>query len=81
MVILLSGMSACTVIIIYNVMTPFLFQKIIGLSAQEYGLVSIVIGFPYWLGNFVNMKFVKKTGDKILMLLGAFIIVLAGIFF
>jgi MFS transporter, DHA1 family, 2-module integral membrane pump EmrD len=77
---LLGGMSAYAVVVAYNVMTPFLFQNVIGLSAQEYGLISIVIGFPYWLGAFLNAKFVKKIGAKFFMLVGAAIIIIAGIF-
>ena len=75
---LLGGMSAYSVVIAYNAMTPFLFQKTIGMSAQDYGIISIVIAIPYWLGAYLNKRLVKKIGPKFFMLVGAVVIIISG---
>ena len=67
-------MSVYSVVIIYNVMTPFLVQQQIGLSAQSYGLLSIVIAAPYWLGAFCNTKLLKLLSSRFMTVSGGVII-------
>lgn len=78
-IFLIGGLCAYSVVTAYSVMTPFLFQKTIGMSVHEYGLLSIVVAIPYWLGAFISKKLVKKTGTKFFMYIGSLIIIISGI--
>ncbi|HJO94601.1 MAG TPA: MFS transporter [Victivallales bacterium] len=41
-------------IIVFNVLGPFLFQKIFHLTAYQYGTVTLIIGCVYMLATFIN---------------------------
>ncbi len=73
------GMSVYAVVVIYNVMTPFLIQQHIGLTAQAYGMLSLVVAFPYWLGAVCNTKLLARLKARFMMLSGVVIIVVSSV--
>ena len=72
------GMCAYSIVLIYNVMTPFLVQQGMGWSAQAYGFLFIAIAFPYWLGSFCNSRMVTRFLPKIMVQAGLILIISAA---
>ena len=76
---LLGGFFAYSVVVAYNVMTPFLMQNILNISATNYGYLALLIGIPYYLASSYNKKLVLKFGIRPIFVLGYILVILAGI--
>lgn len=76
---LFCGIFAYSVIISYNVMTPFLIQNKLEYSSKSYALLAMLLSIPYYLAAVFNRKFVLKYGVDIIFFLGISLIILSGI--
>lgn len=85
---LFGGVSAYSIIIAYNTVTPFLFQKTLGYSSSTYGWLTFIIAVVYYLSTTVNRILIKrfeihhilKTGIA-LMFIAGFSMLLPKVFF
>ena len=59
-----------SILVIFNVVAPFLIQVDLGYSAVVYGRVALVLGLSYFLGNFSMRTFVGRVGSPRLILIG-----------
>jgi len=76
---LFGGILAYSVVVAYNVMTPFLIQQVLGYPANIYGWLAILIAVPYYAAAVANRSLVLKYGNKIIIAIGIILMVLAGI--
>lgn len=77
--LLLGGLFGYIVIIAYNIMTPFLIQKTLGYSTIIYGWLSLFVAFPYYIAASINRRLVLEFGTEPIFIMGALLIVLAGL--
>lgn len=62
-----------TLMLCYLTMSPFLFQKVIGLNPVQYGWLAAISGSGMVLGNVLNGNYVERFGVKRLLRYGALI--------
>jgi len=68
---------AYSCVILYMVVTPFLYQHVLGLSAIEYGWLSIFNAGAISIGSFINGGLVMRLGTKCMLRSGIYLL-LAG---
>lgn len=68
-----------SVMVLFSIMTPFLFQSIYHLKPSYYGLLALVFGLFYTIGVFLNSRFVARVGTVKLMQFGNYGILSGGI--
>ena len=66
-------------IIAYITISPFLFQDLLGLTASEYGYLSLLNGAVIVLCGFINTKLIKRFKSEQLMLINMYVLLSAGI--
>jgi len=76
---LLGGTSAYSVVIAWNVLTPFLIQVHFGYSADAYGLMSLLIAIAYYLAAHYNRSLVMKFHLGKIFLVGTILIAFSGL--
>lgn len=64
----------------YLTTSPFLFQKVLGLSPSKYGMLSLYIGASVLIYGYINTKLIKYFSLQKIIFFGASIIILAGMF-
>lgn len=62
----------------YLTASPFLFQEVIGLSPAQYGSLSLYVGATVFTTGYINLKLIKYFKVTQILLLGGFLVVLAG---
>jgi DHA1 family 2-module integral membrane pump EmrD-like MFS transporter len=77
--LLLAGLFAYSVVVAYNIMTPFLIQHGFKISATNYGYLGLLIGLPYYCGSIFNKNLVLKLGIEPVFILGYILIIFAGL--
>lgn len=55
----LSLMFAWSIIITFSLIGPFLFEEVLGFSARDYGLIALIVGAGFLLGNVINLILMK----------------------
>jgi len=63
----------------YVTVSPFLFQKVLGLSPSEYGNLSIYMGAGTLLYGFINTRLIKYFSLERAVLTGAIIVISSGV--
>jgi DHA1 family 2-module integral membrane pump EmrD-like MFS transporter len=76
---LVGGVLAYAVVIAFNTMAPFLFQKTLGYSASFYGWLSFSMAVSYYLGTIVNRKFMHTLSPKNMIKIGLLFIFFSGL--
>lgn len=76
---LLGGVLAYSVVIAYNVMTPFLIQGVLGYSAEAYGWMSLCMAVFYFLAAYMNRSLVLRYHMGKIMGLGLVLIAIPAI--
>lgn len=76
---LLGGLFAYGVVIVYNVMTPFLIQNILGYSAEIYGWLAFLVAIPYYTAATINRKLVFKFGSGYIVGFGIALVIFSGL--
>lgn len=76
---LFGGLFAYGVVMSYNIMTPFLFQKFFNVSETSYGYLALLMGASYYIAAASNKKLVLTFNIKTLFNFGCLLIVLSGI--
>lgn len=76
---LLVGVMAYSVIVVYNTMTPYIVEKLLGHSASFYAWLTFTIAAIYYLGTSLNRKLVPYYSIKTLIRAGLVLIILAGL--
>ncbi|ODN43077.1 multidrug effflux MFS transporter [Piscirickettsia litoralis] len=66
-------------IMAYGTVTPFLFQKVLGLSAQAYGELSLCLAAGLFVGSFLNTRLVARYATPTLIIIGYSITLVAGL--
>ncbi|MBN2479568.1 MAG: multidrug effflux MFS transporter [Parachlamydiales bacterium] len=61
-----------SMIVVFNVVGPFLIQNILKYSAVDYGHFALFLGMGYFLGNFSNQFFIKYFKPRNLTFFGIF---------
>ncbi len=82
------GSLIYAMLVVFNVVAPFLIQATLQYSAIAYGRIALLLGFGYFLGNFINRWIIHHvSSEKIVLisLLGAttmsMIMAVAGLMF
>lgn len=75
---LIGGFFAYSVVMAYNIMTPFLFQQIFLLTPSEYGYVALCMGIPYYVAASMNRSLVLKYGVGPMFIIGYTLIIFSG---
>ncbi len=76
---LIAGVFAYSVLVSYNVMTPFLIQKELGFSADAYGWMTLFVSIFYFFAAYFNKSLVMKFHLGKIMMCGTILIALSGI--
>lgn len=76
---LIAGVLAYGVVITYNTMAPFLFQKTLGYSASFYGWLTFMIAISYYAATSANRIFLKRFTTNTMIKSGLTLIFLSGI--
>ncbi len=76
---LLGGVFAYSVVISWNVLTPFLIQTHFSYSAKAYGWMSLLIAAAYYISAHFNRSLVIKFHFGNIFIFGALLIGLAGL--
>lgn len=74
----LGGFCAYCIIVLYNIVTPFLIQGGFGFSSSQYGYLAVLIGVPYFIAASINKTLVMKTSVYFSCLIGGGMITLSG---
>lgn len=64
---------------VFSVMAPFIIQERLGYSASSYGLMALLVGLGFFVGNALNNFLVKVISPKRIIALGVGIIVLFSV--
>ncbi|MCI5052035.1 MAG: multidrug effflux MFS transporter [Simkaniaceae bacterium] len=75
----LCGCLSFAGILAFFTVSPFLFQKTLGLSAAEYGLLPILLALGLAIGGVINSIFVRKFGRHHLLVCGVVMLFLGGL--
>lgn len=75
---LIGGVLAYGVVIVYNVMGPFLFQDSMGYLPVQYGFLTFFIAISYYLGTSLNRYLIDRLLMNTILKIGLFMIVLSG---
>ena len=76
------GLMACLVfagISGYIAVSPFLFQNVLGLSAEDFGFLSFIIGGSVFIGSLINMICANRVHTYFILLIGILLQVASGI--
>lgn len=76
---LVGGVAAYGVIIAYNTMTPFLFQKTLGYSPVAYGWLTFIIAAVYYTSTSSTRFFLRTFNSNTLIKAGIALMLIAGI--
>lgn len=66
-------------IVVFNVISPFLIQNVLGYSALAYGHIALFMGFGCFLGSIFNRFIIKKASQNIIIISGILIILLSSL--
>lgn len=66
--------------IIYYLVSPFLFQKDLGLSPDQNGWIYILVAICYFLGAFITSRITKTISDEKTIVLGLYCCTISAIF-
>lgn len=67
------------IMIVFSIVGPFLLQKVLHLSAVEYGKIALLIGLSYLIGTTVNSHLVKIFSIYHLLMLGIGLMLISSI--
>ncbi len=67
------------VMMLFNVMTPFLFETQLGMSAQMYGMMALIYGAAYFIGAMINVRLLKWLTVNTLITTGLWIFLLSSL--
>jgi len=76
---LISGVMAYGVMIAYNTMAPFLFQKTLGYSPSIYGWLTFLVAITYYAGTSTNRSLIRRLDHREVITIGLCLILLAGL--
>lgn len=76
---LVGGTAAYSVVICYNIMTPFLIQKHLHFSPSFFGWMTVIISVAYFIGAYSNRNWVNKVGVQRMIESGIVCILIAGV--
>jgi len=68
-----------TLIILFNLVGPYLVQNQLHYSAAAYGHIALIVGAAYFVGTSINRLFIKKSRPIVLMRFGISIMLVASI--
>ena len=68
-----------SVMMLFNVMTPFLFETQLGLSAAQYGMIALIYGAAYFVGSLINIRLQKRLRSRRLIFIGLWITLASSI--
>ncbi|MCH9744450.1 MAG: multidrug effflux MFS transporter [Gammaproteobacteria bacterium] len=68
-----------SIIIIFNIVGPFLIQKTLGYNAVVYGHVALIVGAAFFLGTSINRVLLQYLKIHTIMSLGTLLILIAGL--
>ena len=76
---LVGGVAAYGVIVAYNTMTPFLFQKTLGYTPSAYGWLTFIIAIVYYISS-ISTRFLLRTfHSTTLIKMGIALMLIAGV--
>lgn len=75
---LVAGVAAYGVIISYNTMAPFLFQKALNVNASLYGWLTFLIAATYYVATAFNRFILKHFSTQTIIFIGILLIVISG---
>jgi predicted MFS family arabinose efflux permease len=65
-----SMIATWSIMVVFSIMTPFLFQTTMGYSARTYGLLCLIEGLAYFVGCMINIALVSRFNPRPLILIG-----------
>jgi DHA1 family 2-module integral membrane pump EmrD-like MFS transporter len=65
-------------VVAYLTVSPFLFQKLMGLTASQYGFTSLIICLSSFMSGFVNSQLIKIFKPKRLLYFASFLALSSG---
>jgi DHA1 family 2-module integral membrane pump EmrD-like MFS transporter len=76
---LIGGVAAYGIVIAYNTMTPFLFQKTLGYSPSAYGWLTFIIAAVYYISTSSTRFFLRTFKSHTLIKAGIALMLIAGV--
>lgn len=64
----------------YYTAAPFILEKQIGLSPEQFGLLSLAIAFGLFVGMLINVRLVVSKGVSYMLLVGIILMLISGVF-
>ncbi len=75
---LVTGVSAYGIIVTYNTMTPFLFQKTLSINPSAYGWLTFFIAVTYYMATAFNRFILKHVRTQSIVITGIILIFFGG---
>jgi MFS transporter, DHA1 family, 2-module integral membrane pump EmrD len=69
---------ACSGLVAYLTITPFLFQDVLGLSPMEFGQLTIFIAGAIGVSGIINSQLVMRKGVSYMVFIGALFMIIGG---